>query len=61
MYIFYGEINILEEVEGMKYKCKKCGTEFDVEYDVRCTNCGERWEVEPLRLYKLRTAQAQQE
>ena len=45
----------------MKYKCKKCGTEFNVEYDVKCTNCGERWEVEPLRLYKLRTAQAQQE
>jgi len=40
----------------MKYKCKKCGTEFDVTYDVKCPNCGERWEVEPLRLYKLRTA-----
>jgi len=40
---------------GLKYRCKKCGTEFEVEYDVVCPNCRERHEVETMRMYLLRT------
>lgn len=33
----------------MKYKCLKCGNEFDAIYDVKC-KCGAMdWDVEPLR------------
>lgn len=43
------------DVLRMKYRCKKCGTEFEAEYDVVCPNCRERHEVETMRMYKLRT------
>jgi len=34
----------------MKYKCLKCGNEFDAMYDVKCKQCGAKdWDVEPLR------------
>jgi len=38
----------------MKYKCLKCGNEFDVKFEVKCPKCGARdWDCEPLRKYKL--------
>lgn len=38
----------------MKYRCKKCGTEFDATSKVKCPNCGaEDWDCEPLSKYKL--------
>ena len=38
----------------MKYKCLKCGNEFDVQFEVKCPKCGaEDWDCEPLRKYKL--------
>ena len=39
----------------MKYKCLKCGTEFDVTSEAKCPKCGARdWDVEPLAKYKRR-------
>jgi len=37
----------------MRYKCKKCGTEFDATFDVQCPKCGARdWDVESV--YRLK-------
>lgn len=33
----------------MKYRCNKCGTEFESGMSVRCPNCGEAMDVEPVR------------
>ena len=33
----------------MKYKCLKCGAEFDVTFDPKCGAFD--WDVEPLRKY----------
>lgn len=36
----------------MKYKCLKCGAEFDAIMDVKCPKCGAKnWDCEPLRKY----------
>ena len=36
----------------MKYKCLKCGAEFDATMDVKCPKCGATdWDCEPLRKY----------
>lgn len=36
----------------MKYKCLKCGAEFDVTFDPKCPKCGAfDWDVDPLRKY----------
>ena len=36
----------------MKYKCKKCGNEFNVTFEVRCPKCGATdWNCEPLYKY----------
>ena len=38
----------------MKYKCLKCGCEFEVEWNVICPDCG-AWvssDIEPLSKYK---------
>jgi rubrerythrin len=38
----------------MKYKCKKCGTEFDATSTVKCPSCGAGdWDCEPLSKYKM--------
>ena len=38
----------------MKYKCLKCGEEFDAMFEAKCPKCGAMdWDVEPLRKYKL--------
>jgi predicted nucleic acid-binding Zn-ribbon protein len=40
----------------MKYKCLKCGEEFEVisMQRVECPKCGAQdWDCEPLRKYKL--------
>lgn len=45
---------VILEVQKMKYKCLKCGNEFDVQFEVKCPKCGaEDWDCEPLRKYKL--------
>jgi len=36
----------------MKYKCKKCGAEFDVTYEAICPKCrASSFDVEPLSKY----------
>lgn len=47
----------------MKYKCLKCGAEFDATMDVKCPKCGARdWDCEPLRKYlQKQKAQMQSE
>ena len=40
----------------MKYKCKKCGTEFQATMDVVCPKCHEAREIEVI--YKYKTAAA---
>ena len=44
---------------GMKYRCKKCGTVFDVKglFDVRCTKCEEGFQLEPIYKYEARLLQ----
>lgn len=38
----------------MKYKCLKCGEEFDAMLEAVCPKCGAHdWDVETLRKYKL--------
>ena len=38
----------------MKYKCLKCGTEFEADYEVKCPNCG-AWDVNDIMsLYKYK-------
>ncbi len=33
----------------MKYKCTKCGNEFDVSFNAVCPSCGAKdWDVKPL-------------
>jgi Zn finger protein HypA/HybF involved in hydrogenase expression len=45
---------LMTQWEKMKYKCKKCGAEFDATSRVKCPNCGaEDWDCEPLSKYKL--------
>ena len=37
----------------MKYRCKKCGAEFELKRDesrIKCPSCGERFNVEPIRV-----------
>jgi len=39
----------------MKYKCLKCGCEFEATYEVKCPDCG-AWsmgDIESLYKYKL--------
>ena len=37
----------------MKYKCLKCGFEFEVKNEVTCPDCGAHdWDCEPLYHYK---------
>ena len=51
-YIPYCYINP-PEGENMEYKCQKCGTEFDVKYQVVCPQCkAHDWDCAPL--WKLR-------
>ena len=45
----------------MKYKCLKCGAEFDALYEVKCPKCGAKdWDCEPLHEYQDRIAQEQE-
>ena len=38
----------------MKYKCLKCGAEFDAIFEVKCSKCGAKdWDCEPLREYNI--------
>ena len=38
----------------LKYKCLKCGEEFDAMLEAVCPKCGAHdWDVETLRKYKL--------
>jgi len=39
----------------MKYKCLKCGSEFEAKYEVKCPNCGANSmnDIESLYKYKL--------
>ena len=33
----------------MKYKCTKCGSEFEGTFDAKCPSCGASgWDVEPV-------------
>jgi Zn finger protein HypA/HybF involved in hydrogenase expression len=41
-------------VEKMKYKCLKCGNEFDAQFEVKCPKCGAKdWDCEPIRKYSF--------
>ena len=42
----------------MKYKCKKCGTEFKATMDVACPKCHETREIETIYEYKTAAALA---
>jgi DNA-directed RNA polymerase subunit RPC12/RpoP len=35
----------------MKFKCNKCGTEFEARLVARCPNCGEAMDVQPIHAY----------
>lgn len=36
----------------MKYKCLKCGTEFEATMYVQCPKCKEQMDVQPIYSYK---------
>jgi lipopolysaccharide biosynthesis regulator YciM len=36
----------------MKYKCLKCGTEFEAKMYVQCPKCQEQMEVQPIYSFK---------
>jgi len=37
--------------KGMKFKCLKCGTEFEAKMEVQCPKCGEVMKVKPIYTY----------
>ena len=43
----------------MKFKCKKCGTEFEARMVAQCPKCGETMDLEPIYTYKYARAQKQ--
>jgi DNA-directed RNA polymerase subunit RPC12/RpoP len=39
----------------LKYKCLKCGAEFDVDLVAKCSECGEMMNLKPLYTYAKTT------
>ena len=37
----------------MKYKCNKCGTEFEAKMTPQCPKCGERSDITPVYTHRI--------